>query len=438
MNQPVYKASPFAPAGDTGLKVFSGVVDEEFLLQLAGPRGAKIYQEMSENDATTGAILSAVELLVRPVSWRVVAATNDGPGQQAAEFVESCMGDMEYPWEDLMSEILTMLPYGWSYHEMIMKRRLGPNQADPTMRSKYNDGLIGFQRISPRSQISLARWELGEDSVVQGMWQYGANGGENFIPIERSLHFRTTSRRNNPEGRSVLRSAYRSWYFMKRVQEHEAIGVERELAGLPVVKVPVALLNSQEPGDVTALNSYKKIARDIKFNEQGGLVIPSDPYTDAEGRPVAGTAKVSVELLSTAGRRAIDTNITVVRYERDIARSILADFLMLGTDGGRGSYALSEDKSNMFLRSVETTTWQIASQLNKRMVPRLWALNGLPPETMPRIEPGKVAPPSMKELGEYLRNITLAGFAFSEDAEVQSHVREVGGLPSADSGADVL
>lgn len=318
MTEEPVKKSEFTAVGDTGLRIYSGVVNEEFLVQLSGERGVRTYQEMAENDATVGAIIAAVELLVRPVTWNVVAASSDPAAEDARAFVESIMGDMEQPWEDFMGEILTMLVFGWSYHEMVMKRRLGP-LGDPP--SKYSDGLIGIQRISPRSQSSLDRWVIGSDGVILGMVQRTDTAGEVFIPIERSLHFRTVSRRNNPEGRSVLRSAYRSWYFLKRIQESEAIGIERELAGVPVVKVPAQLLSSTAAEDVTALNSYKKIARDLKFNEQGGIVIPSDPWKDADGRPVAGTAKVDVSLMSTSGRRSIDTNVTATRYERDIARS---------------------------------------------------------------------------------------------------------------------
>jgi hypothetical protein len=34
-------------------------------------------------------------------------------------------------------------------------------------------------------------------------------------------------------GRSILRNAVRSWWLLKRIQEHEAIGIERDLPGFP-------------------------------------------------------------------------------------------------------------------------------------------------------------------------------------------------------------
>lgn len=36
-------------------------------------------------------------------------------------------------------------------------------------------------------------------------------------------------REKDPEGKSILRNAYRSWYFKKRIQEIEGIGIEATL-----------------------------------------------------------------------------------------------------------------------------------------------------------------------------------------------------------------
>lgn len=412
--------------GSTGLNVHSGIVDEEFLTQLRGERGWRVFREMADNDATVGAILAAVELLLRPITWRTVAKDSSAEARVAAEFADTLLWDMEMSWEDTISEVLSMLTYGWSFHEVVLKRR-------EVGSSRWPDGMIGVARLAPRAQTTLARWEVASNGDILGLWQYVDHGGEVFIPMGRAVLFRTTSRRNNPEGRSMLRNAYRSWYFLKRAQESESIGIERELAGLPVVRIPAAVLSSAEADDVAVRRGYEKIARDLKFNEQGGIVIPSDVFLDQEGRPVSGARKVDVELLTTGGTRSINTNDIITRYERNIARSILADFVMLGTDGGRGSYALSQDKSSLFLRSCETVTWQVASTLNQQLLPAMMRINGMDPALSPSYEPGKVSPPSMEQLGTYLRNLSQAGFVFASDPAIVDHLRDAGGLPTATS-----
>src|SRR5437016_1603691 len=77
------------------------------------------------------------------------------------------------------------------------------------------------------------------------------------IPIEKSLLFRTTSARGNPEGRSALRGAFTSWYYLKRIREYEAIGIERDLAGMPTFGVPLEVLLGAN-GEAQAANTAIK------------------------------------------------------------------------------------------------------------------------------------------------------------------------------------
>ena len=96
---------------------------------------------MSENDDVVGAILFAIEMLVRQCNWNVEPGGDTAKDKEAAEFVESCMEDMQDTWIDTISEILSFLTYGWSFHEIVYKRRMGHTK-DPRTRSKFNDGLF--------------------------------------------------------------------------------------------------------------------------------------------------------------------------------------------------------------------------------------------------------------------------------------------------------
>lgn len=81
--------------------------------------GIKVFQEMKENDDTVGAILFAIKMLIRQVEWHVEPGGDSAKDKEAAEFVESCMDDMQATWTDTISEILSFLPYGWSFHEIV-------------------------------------------------------------------------------------------------------------------------------------------------------------------------------------------------------------------------------------------------------------------------------------------------------------------------------
>lgn len=422
---------PLTILGVEGAKISSGFVHDEFLQKLVGERGRRVYREMRDNDAVVSAIIFAVEMLLRSVSWSIASDFEDTEAVDEIDFLDGVLfKDMSHTWDDFIGNVLTMLTFGWQYTEVVYKRRMGPDHLEPSMRSEFDDGRIGIRKLGDRSQETLNRWEIADDGGIRGMWQDPPNGGmaTMFIPIERALLFRPHLHKGSPEGRSVLRGAYRSWFFLKNIQEIEAIAIERELNGLPVVYIPNATLNGTSTEAKIATAAYKKMVRDIKFNEQGGVVLPSDPWYDNEGKP-SSMRQVELELLNAGGSRAIDTDTVVKRYQGDIARTILADFIMLG-QGDRGSFALSRSKIDLFAKALEGWLSSIAAVVNRHLVPKLWALNGWDVTRVPYLVPGKVAPEDIKELGDFIEALAHSGFSIN-DPETENRLRSAGGLPDA-------
>ena len=147
----------FREYGKTGLFRFdTGWIYEEFLRELQGRKGIEVYKEMSENDDIIGAILFATEMLMRQSKWSIQEAGTEQVDLDAAEFVRTCMDDMEETWSDFISEVLSFLTYGWSYHEIVYKRRMGRSK-NPETNSKYTDGLIGWRKLPIRSQDKIGR-----------------------------------------------------------------------------------------------------------------------------------------------------------------------------------------------------------------------------------------------------------------------------------------
>lgn len=408
--------------GRTGLKHASGYLYEEFLPQLHGERGVRVYTEMSQNSAIVGAMLFAVESLLRSVDWMIEPAEDE----EAAEFVETCMEDMSHSWADFISEALTMLPYGWSYFETVYKQRKKPD-------SLYDDGKIGWAKFAPRSQDSLQRWEFDIFGEVLGMWQMPLYGNAadprpsvQFLPMSKCLLFRTTSRKNNPEGRSILRTAYRPWHFAKRLEEIEAIGAERNLAGMPIAKIPMELLSTTRSADATATFNYiKDIVTRTKMDEQMGIIWPLE-YDDA------GNELFKFELINAQGKQSYDTGSIIQRYQQQMAMTIMADFILLGHEGV-GSFALSSDKTELF--SVALGAWldAISDVLNRHAVKPLLELNGFDTtEGYPHIIHGDLETPNLAELGSYITALASAGVPLFPDLEFENHLRQIANFPPAD------
>jgi len=401
---------------------------DEFLPELRGKKAVRKYREMRDNDSTVGAVMYSVEQILRDVDLHVTPANDSDAAKVEKEFVESVLDDMDHTLDDHVSDALSYLSYGFGWFEVIYKRRVGPTERSPKKHSKYTDGRIGVRKIAARAPWTINKFDVDQKTGdVLGVEQsVGIMNGSNYIPTNKSLYYRTTSLNGDPSGRSILRNAYTSYEYLNNLQAIEAIAVERELAGIPVARIPAEYLS----GDASAAQSgfvhnLQQILRDVKFNEQGYIILPSDTYPDKDGSPT-NQRLVDVELMASNGKRNIDINPIVSRYQHDIARSMLSEFLLLGTSGG--SYALSKSKTDLFLRALESYIQAIVDVLNKQLVERLWQLNGLSYDLMPTIVAGDVAPHDLREIASFLRNLNGAGIDVSSHPEVISDLMDIAEL----------
>jgi len=423
--------------GVSGSNVSNGQIrSDEFLPELRGKRAIKKFREMRDNDSTIGAVMYATEQVLRDVDLKVTPANDTEEAKAEAEFVESVLEDMEHTLDDHVSEAISFLSYGFAWFEVVYKRRQGPTTRNPKKRSKYNDGRIGVRKIASRAPWTVSRFEVDEKTGdILGVYQdsgFGLNTG--FIPTHKSLLYRTTTLNGEPAGRSVLRNAYTSYERLNQIQQYEAIGIERELAGIPVIEVPAEYLGPDaSDAQVAFVNTIKQIGRDLKFNEQGYLIKPSDTYPGKEGEPT-NIKMVDFKLMSSEGNRAIDIDPVIRRYQHDIARSVLSEFIMLGS-GTNGSYALSKSKTDLFLRALESYIQSIVDVLNKQLVECLWELNGLDYGLMPKIVAGDVAPHDLKELGSYLRNLNGANISLADQPHIVDALLDNAELPNLDREA---
>lgn len=403
--------------GRVGQRRYGGIFYEEFLSELRGRKGAEVFNEMSNNDETIGAILFAIEMLVRQASWNVEPGGSTAKDREAAEFVKSCMDDMQQTWIDTISEILSFLTYGWSFHEIVYKRRMGRTKDNRTS-SKYDDGLIGWMKLPIRSQETLYQWEYDDQDNLIGMTQMPPpDFGLITIPMNKAMLFRTRSRKDNPEGRSILRTAYRSWYFKRRIQEIEGIGIERDLAGLPVITTPEGMdIWDKDDEDMNAIRAgLEAMVKNIRRDSTEGLVLPFG-YT--------------FELTSTGGSRQFDTNSIIERYDTKISQTVLADFIQLGHESV-GSFALSSDKTNLFSMAICAFLDIICQTFNSQGIPALIDINGdhfAGVTDYPRLTHGDIEDVDLATMATYIKDMTSIGVIIPDES-LEDYVRQLGKLP---------
>ena len=354
--------------GVAGTNTLTGNIRaDEFLPDLKGRNAVKKYREIRENDSTIGAVMYAVEQILRDVDIKVKPADDSDAALKEAEFVESVLKDMDHTLDDHVSESLSFLSYGFSWFEVVYKRRQGPNKTNPKKQSKYSDGRLGVRKIASRAPWTITKFDVDRKSGdVEGLWQnIGIGRGGQYIPVNKSLYYRTPTVNGDPSGRSILRNAYTSYTYLNNLQSIEAIAIERELNGIPVGRIPSDYLAPDATdAQKSIVSDLKEVLENVKLGRDGFILLPSDMYPDKEGAP-SNHRLLDITLMSSEGNRNIDIDPVIRRYQHDIARSILSEFLMLGSSSS-GSYALSKSKTDLFLRALESYIQSVVDVLNKK------------------------------------------------------------------------
>lgn len=391
--------------GTTGLIVYSGVVQEEFLKELRGKEGYKRFNEMRLNSPIIGAMLYYHEQAIRKVSWNFVNKDNREGDDPRVDFLNECREYMSQSWNDFISEVLTMLPFGFSLFWVNYKR--------------WEDGSWGWDTFSPRKQNTVYQWLLNypgqtgydpnkRNGDITGLIQQAPPAySMDMLPIERLIHFRTKVENNNPEGVSMLRNAWTSYYYWKNYQSLEGIGFERDLTGMPVLTMPLGA--STDLDDPTSdASKASEVLRNLRNDEQAGLLLPN------------GWA---AQLLSGAGKGFDAIGKAIERLESRQLMAMLSQFIMLGQNGV-GSLALSGDQSSMAEMIVNTTTDIIAETFTKQEVPRILKLNGFDPEGI-CLEHSPAGDTDLTAFADFLQK---AGDKLTWTAKDELQLRQIGGL----------
>lgn len=414
--------------GTTGLKYMSGIIDEEDVKELSWPYNIKTYRQM-ENDPLISGALFAIQQFIKSSEWRVEEYDGEGKPDDAgeqAEFLRQCIKDLNKPWKEFISDVLSMLVYGFSVHEIVYKKRLGPNNKDRRFKSKFSDGKYGWSKFPIRSQDTIEDWDIDKHGDLNRVRQRDFwNDVDVWINEDRFLLFRPTAYKDNPQGRSILRNCYRAYYNRRNVEIQEGIGIERDLSGLPLIRVPSEYMSDDASEEQQMMvQSLHTMGQNLKRNSQGYAMLPSDIYGNEDTG--TGDKMFDLSLLNSGGSRQVDTNSIIDRYDHRIMQSMLTDFMLLG--GSVGSYALSANKVMAFVTAIESYLDVIADQFNEKAIPLLWEVNGWDSTKTPRLAHSGVENTDLETLGKFLKDAAASGMITPDD-ETEEDIRQKAKLP---------
>jgi hypothetical protein len=407
--------------GKTGLRYTqSTLLDDEQAAEIRWPRSLTTFDKMKSDPIVSGSLF-LIKQYIRKVEWDIkpygdLEATDED--KRKADIVRySLFKNLERSFDEVIADILSFIDYGFSFHE-------------PTY--KIYKGNIVWKDFPARSQKTITGWKFDDRGYLKSVEQTYINSASVTgsvkskveIPYNRLLHFRTDAERNNPLGRSILKNAYQSWYMKRKAEYLEGVGLERDLGGLPLLKLPAeyfAADPTEDPEKYEIFMNFVKVVENARNNEQAGIIIPSD--VDESGKPL-----FDFQLLSSNAPSRIDASKVIERYDYRVAQSMLSDFLLMGSTS-TGSYALSNDKVGTFLQSLEAYLEIISEQFNRKAIKQLYERNGWDSENTCELVHEKIGKDSLKDLGEFLDR---ASNYITTDATLENAIRKRADLPERD------
>lgn len=413
--------------GVVGLKQHGGRIQEEARRELRFPEANRTFQLMAQ-DATIASALSLFEMMVSRVEWIVDTGIDPSPEMKAhAKFLEEAMHDMEHSWRSFIQEVTSAFTYGYCINEKVYRRRTWDNG------SQYNDNKVGFRKLPVRSQATVNKWLYSEDGreltgvqqslacITDGTDRYAKllnATGTVDIPRKKFLHFRVDVKRDNPEGNSPLRAAYHAWKYRTLIEEQEAVGVTRDMNGMPTLYLPPRYMSADATDAEKAIYEYyKNVIRNIQMNEQSGLILPQAFDPDSR-QPL-----FKFELTSTMGGKMYDTDAIIKRWDNKILMVLFADMLKMGQDQV-GSYSLAGAKTNIMAMAIEARLQEIQDVLNNDLVKQLFAMNGVAPDVkLPKLVYGDLDEVDLDEFSKAIQRIGSVG-GLERDRPVMNKIRD--------------
>jgi phage gp29-like protein len=316
-------------------------------------QAARVYDEMANSDAAVDISLRAAKMPVMGADYFVEPFDATPEAVEIAEFVGyNLLEGTQAPFLNVLEDILRMYEHGFSIIEEVYEEREWAPKRQGSNRRTY----VMLRKLAPRPTPTIKEIIYDDNGgpveVVQNATQADNKPKEVRWDIEKSIIFTFNRKGGNLEGKSLLRTAYRPWYFKSNLYNIDGIQKERHGMGFPVIDLPAGYKDADKEAAL-------ELVRNIRTNENGGAVLPPGwtlKFLELPGQPV--NIMESIE-----------------HHNGSILLNTMTQFLLLGLEGTGGGRATSGSHQDMFNKSLRYVANQICDTINLYCVPYLVGYN---------------------------------------------------------------
>lgn len=323
----------------------------------------KTYKKMIRGDVSVRTSLRAGKASILGAEFYVDAYSEDPQDQIVWELVsDNLFNGGNLPWTKTLEGIVRFLENGFSVFEDVWElREWSPRITSPAANTKKYTML---RKLSERPARTITTFDYDDNGGLVAVHQNAIDSKNQnkdvAIPIEKCIVF-TFEGDGNIEGESILRSAYRNWYYKDKLYTIDAIQKERHGIGVPEVEVlPGATKKDKELAQEMAAN--------LRTNELAHIVRPSTL--------TVGFAELSGNLVNALESAA--------HHDNQIMKNVLVQFINMGIESSGGGRATGATAFDMFMKAMRYIANMICDYINMFLIPKLVAYN-FPTNRFPKL-----------------------------------------------------
>jgi hypothetical protein len=386
--------------GNTGLnlKGVSGKVEEDLSKLWKGKKKKEFISEMKANDPYVNAWINAKNAIALKPDWGIKPkeGTEEKNTQKAQEYAELIEGmlfeDMSTTFNSFVLNSVTMAEYGFALSEIVLKKRNG--KTDNAMTSSlYDDGLFGIAKLAPRWQNSITKWDIDNNGNIENVYQKGDFANDIKIPYKKVLHFVMNGYNGNPEGESVLRGTFSSYYNKKNIERIQRETFERGFSGILDIQVPPRYLSkkilSNEALEVR--KNLEAFMKNVKQGKEAGIIRPF-------------SKDFVIELIQGKTGTGLDPDKMIDRYNTEIVLCLLSDSFMGKSKVYQGASG-EQTKTKLYKSFIGIILDEIKEQVNKKLIPMLFEVNNLDAELMPYLDYGNLDDLDLQAVSWFIQSV---------------------------------
>ena len=314
----------------------------------------RTYKKMTRGDVSVRSSLRAGKASILGAEFYVNAFSQDPEDQVIWEFVkDNIFYGGNLPWTKTLEGICRFIENGYSVFEDVWELREWAPRETGTGANRKNYTML--RKLAERPARTIADFEFDDNGGPVAVNQNAINAKGQVkkvpIPIEKCIVF-TFEGDGNIEGESILRSAYRSWFYKDKLYTIDAIQKERHGMGVPDIEVQAGATKKDK--DIA-----NEMGANLRTNEKGYIVRTPNikvGFAELQGNPV----------------NALES---AAHHDNQIMKNILVQFINMGIESSGGGRSTGATAFDMFMKAMRYIANMICDYLNMFLIPKMVAYN---------------------------------------------------------------